>query len=446
MVEPTDHRSSGESFPSDDGRSTMSRWWFAGDERLVMICISTVLVMTGQGIVGPVLPLFARDFGVGTAVVGLTFTAFGLARMVLNIPAGLWADRRGRRVLLVGGPLVTAVGMIGSGLAPSIWILLGWRLVAGAGSALYMTGAQIYLIDIAGPDRRARYIATNQGALFLGVSFGPALGGLLTDWLGFRAPFLVVGLAAFGTAIYSWYRLPETGDRFRLDTVGPEGARRGHGAETTASDDPADETGEDDEALNLASLWRSPQFIAIGLVSFSVFCIRGARQSLVPLHASETFGLGPGEIGLIFAAISLVGFVLISPAGRAADRLGRRLAIVPPGYVGAFGMLVAAAASSSQGFVVGLLISAVGLGVTGPAPAAFVADIAPERLRGSVLGVYRTWGDLGIVLSPPLSGLLADGASIAWALAANGLLLGVTVTWFVVAGRDRVPRGVPVDR
>ncbi|MCP4225511.1 MAG: MFS transporter, partial [Actinomycetia bacterium] len=98
-----------------------------GDERLVVICGSTVLVMAGQGVVGPVLPIYARDFGVSTAVVGLTFTAFGLARLLLNIPAGIWADRAGRRFLLVGGPIVTSIGMIGSGLAPTIWALLAWR-------------------------------------------------------------------------------------------------------------------------------------------------------------------------------------------------------------------------------------------------------------------------------------------------------------------------------
>ena len=87
---------------------------FASDERLLVICGSTVLVMAGQGMVGPVLPLFARDFGVSAAVVGLTFTAFGLARLLLNIPAGIWADRRGRRFLLVGGPLITSIGMLGS--------------------------------------------------------------------------------------------------------------------------------------------------------------------------------------------------------------------------------------------------------------------------------------------------------------------------------------------
>ena len=121
--------------------------------------------MAGQGLVGPVLPLYARDFGVSATVVGLTLTVFALARLILNIPAGLIADRFGRRILLVGGPILTSIGMFGSGFANSISSLLIWRFVAGAGSAFYMSGALIYLIDIAPSNRRARYIATNQWAL-----------------------------------------------------------------------------------------------------------------------------------------------------------------------------------------------------------------------------------------------------------------------------------------
>ena len=117
--------------------------------------------MAGQGVVGPVVPLYARDFGVSASVVGLTLTVFALARLILNVPAGLIADRCGRRVLLIGGPILTSIGMFGSGFANSIESLLVWRFVAGAGSAFYMSGALIYLIDIAPPDRRARYVATN---------------------------------------------------------------------------------------------------------------------------------------------------------------------------------------------------------------------------------------------------------------------------------------------
>jgi MFS family permease len=379
-----------------------------------VICGSTVLVMAGQGVVSPILPLFARDFGVSAAMVGLTFTAFGLARLLLNIPAGIWADRRGRRFLLVGGPLVTSIGMIGSGLAPSIWVLLVWRLVAGAGSALYMTGAQIYLVDIADPTQRARYIATNQGALLVGISSGPAIGGLLAEGFGLRAPFLVVGAAAVLTSVYGWYRLPETRDQV---------------AAVAASMDRVDRSVR-------RAFFRSRPFIAIGLVTASIFSIRGSRQTLVPLYGADEFGLGAGQIGLIFTGLGVVGLVLIAPAGWSADRFGRKPLIVPTGYLAAVGAVAAAYAPTAGLFVSGLLFSAIGTGIAGPAPAAFVADIAPRQLRGSAMGTYRTWGDLGIVLSPPLSGALADVTSIPAALAANGVFLALTCTWFLVAAPE----------
>ena len=113
-------------------------------------------------------------------MVGLTLTVFALARLILNVPAGLIADRFGRRLVLIGGPILTSIGMFGSG-HNSIESLLVWRFVAGAGSAFYMSGALIYLIDIAPPDRRARYVATNQWALSVGVALGPGVGGLIAE-------------------------------------------------------------------------------------------------------------------------------------------------------------------------------------------------------------------------------------------------------------------------
>ncbi len=386
--------------------------------------------MAGQGVVGPVLPLFARDFNVSAAVVGLTFTAFGLARLLLNIPAGIWADRRGRRFLLVGGPVVTAIGMIGSGLAPSIWVLLGWRFVAGAGSALYMTGAQIYLIDIAKPEERGRYIATNQGALLVGVSAGPAIGGVLADLYGFRAPFLVVGVSAALTAVYGWYRLPETRNK----------------ALSLPADDGSASDGSDTPPVKMSGrqFFRSRQFVAVGLVSTAIFSIRGSRQTLVPLYANEVFDLTSGQIGLVFAGLGVVGLVLIGPAGSLADSAGRKPVIVTAGYFAAVGVASAAFAPTAGWFITGLLFSAIGTSISGPAPAAFVADIAPEELRGSAMGTYRTWGDLGIVLSPPLSGLLADVTTIPWAIFANAVFLALAVSWFFLAAREpEEPAGPP---
>jgi DHA1 family multidrug resistance protein-like MFS transporter len=319
-------------------------------EQLIAICISTVLVMAGQGIVSPILPLYADSFGVSTALVGATVTAFGLARLFTNGPAGIVADRSGRRKLLIGGPLVTAVGMFGSGLANTIWVLLGFRFVAGLGSALYMTGATIYLLDIASAEQRGRFIAANQGALLVGVGFGPALGGLIADRYDLSMPFYVVAVAGVLTAVYSFFRLPETWTA----------------AEARAAKD---------TTIGQTSRWallRSHDFLLVGLVTIGVFSVRaGVRQTLVPLQLSESFGLKVDELGVLFTALGLIGVVLIWPAGAATDRFGRKTIIVPTATV--LSGLLADAVSIS--FAIG--VNAVFMGIAAAAFMAFAGSSSP---------------------------------------------------------------------
>ena len=83
-------------------------------------------------------------------------------------------------------------------------------------------------------------------------------------------------------------------------------------------------------------LFRSPSFLAVGLVAAAICSIRGSRQTLVPLYASVEFALGPSRIGLLFTGLGLVGLVLIGPAGFAAPgdltrpAARRAMAALPP--------------------------------------------------------------------------------------------------------------------
>jgi len=359
--------------------------------------------MAGQGVISPVLPLYADSFGVSTLMIGASISAFGLARLVTNVPAGMLADRRGRRMLLVGGPLVTAVGMLGSGLAGSIWVLLVFRFVAGLGSGLYMTGAQIYLLDIAAPDQTGRFIATNQGALLVGVGFGPAIGGLLADAYGLAVPFYVVAGAALATTVYGFVRLPETLAPSRVKSAS-----------------------QDDSGQSRWALLRSTDFLAVGFVSMAIFSIRsGVRQTLVPLQLNQVFGVEVAELGALFTALGVVGMVLIWPAGWAADRIGRKILIVPTALIVSLGIGIVAFADSLTMFIAGLAIAAVGSSITGPAPAAYVSDLVDADQRGAAMGLYRTFGDLGVVVSPIVSGLMADAVSIPFAIGVNAAFIGV---------------------
>ncbi|MEZ4504161.1 MAG: MFS transporter [Dehalococcoidia bacterium] len=408
--------------------------FFRQHERLVAISISTVLVMAGQGVIGPVLPLFAKEFGVGAAAVGLTLSMFALARLILNIPLGLLSDRYGRRILLVGGPIVTAVGMIGSGLSPNIEILLGWRFIAGAGSAMYMTGAMIYLTDISTPETRARFIGTNQGALLLGVSIGPGVGGLIAEFWGLRAPFYVVGVAALFAALYAQFRLPET----RHLALANERADR----ERREKEHQAPTTGRP-----WLTMIRSRDFAAVSLVTMAIFFTRTAsRQTLVPLLSVERLDMSPGVLGAIFTAMSVVNMLLITPAAIGADRFGRKKVIVPSMLGTAGGLMLYAGADTYTMFVVASLALSSAMAIAGPAPAAYAADIAPVEARGLAMGLYRTTGDFGFVVGPPLLGALADATSFSVGLGVNAALAIFAGLFFLLFARETVVRkGVTVE-
>jgi DHA1 family multidrug resistance protein-like MFS transporter len=388
------------------------------NERLTLILVSTALVMSGQGVMAPVLPLFASSFGVGAGAIGLTLSTFALARLILNVPLGILSDRYGRRILLAGGPVVSAVGMLGSGASSDLAELLGWRFVAGAGSAMYMTGAQVYLIDISTPATRARIIGANQGALLFGVSIGPAVGGLLAEVFGFRVPFYAVGAASLLTASFVYFRLPET-----------------HPNPTPRSEPPATHQPNRPAWLRLLS---SRDFAAVAGVTFAVFLTRaGSRMTLMPLLAASSLGYSAGGLGGLFAVMAIINLLGVGPAAWVADRFGRKWAIVPAGVLVAAALLLMATAGDNQTFVAAALLLAIGTATIGPAPAAYVADIAPPDLRGLAMGLYRSAGDAGFLLGPIALGALADATSIQVALAANAGIFVVATTQFGVAARER---------
>ncbi len=405
------------------------------DERLLALCGATFLVMAGQGVVSPVTPLFAKDFGVSTTMVGLTLTVFAAARLVLNVPAGIIADRFGRRVLLIGGPIITSIGMFGSGAAGDIWTLLAWRFVAGAGSAFYMSGALVYLIDIAGPDRMSRYVATNQWALSLGVALGPGLGGLIADRYGLASPFQVVGALAIVAAVYAARRLPET--RSMADTSA--------GADDTTAEGTTDDAPVTSRSAARTLLWSGP-FLALAATTMTIFMIRaGARAVLVPLRADTALGWGPSEIGLVFTLTGAMTLFTLLPAARFADRVGRRHLILFSGVMAGLGPMLIASSTAPTVFVLGNVVMSLGTGTAGPAPSAFAADITPAHIRGLGVAIYRSAGDVGFLLGPFLLGWLSDETSIGTALVVAGALVAAAGAAFMVTQRHHPAAGPRVS-
>jgi MFS transporter, DHA1 family, multidrug resistance protein len=356
----------------------------------------------GFGAIVAVLALYASSFGVGQSAIGVAIAVYGLARFLVAVPAGQLADRAGRRGVLALGGLVTAAGNLLCAYAPTYALFIGGRFVAGAGASLVLIGGTIVLADITTPANRGRTMAIYQGVFLFAVGVGPVPGGLLAERFGLAAPFLVYTIAGAAAAVVAWLAIPET--------------RAGHasGAAIAAAELPAFGT-------QLRLLTGRIGFVLATLVSFMGAVARtGALFNVIPVLARDRLGLSADRIGVGLAVASLVGLALIYPSGVLVDRFGRKLLIVPATLMSAASMLVFIVAPSYGWFLTACVVWSLATGVSGAAPAAYAADVAPPGMNAAAMSAFRMLSDAGYVLGPIALGLVADlfGADVALATAA----------------------------
>lgn len=379
-----------------------------------------ILIMVGFGMIAPILPLYARSFDVSTALVGMLITAFGLARVFANLPTGRLADRIGRRPLILTGPIVTIVGALLAGFAPSFWLLVGARFVQGLGSAISATASMAVLADISTTETRGRIMSVFQGSLLIGASLGPSIGGVLAGVVGLRGVFFVYAGIALVVAIWARLRVFETLDLSNAPQPAPSRAGR-----------------LDRSEGGVASLLTNASFLAISLVSIAIFFTRtGTRATIVPLVGVERLGLSTIGIGNVLTAGSVLNVLALPIAGWSIDRFGRKRTIVPSTIVTSFGVFLFAISPNITTFVAAAMVLGLGTGIAGPAPAAYVADLAKGKSYGMTMGLFRTVSDLGFVVGPVLLGWLADRQSFAFSLYANAALLLVAGIVFILVARE----------
>jgi MFS transporter, DHA1 family, multidrug resistance protein len=384
--------------------------WYKRNNVLIWVCVLIAVNQLGFGSIVPVVPLYARSFGVPQSAIGLTIAIYGLARFLINVPAGKLTDRIGRRGTLAAGSLVTVIGSLLCAVAPAYLPFLGARFVAGAGAALVQTAAQIVLADISTPERRGRNMSTFMGVFAFAVGLGPYPGGILAEHFGLSAPFYAYAVLGAGVAVVAWFRVPET-----------RNLRVGGKATVVAS------LPELSFARQIRLLTAQLGFTLISVVSFSAaFARTGGLFNVIPVLAKERLDLAPDQIGLGLSFVSVASVVLAYPAGVLVDRVGRKAVIVPSCILSGVSFVFFAAAPSFAWYLVACAVWSVALGISSGAPGAYAADMAPPGMNASAMSTYRMLSDAGYVVGPLLLGLIADQAGAISALAVTALLLVVT--------------------
>ncbi len=144
------------------------------------------------------LPTIGKEFALDAVVLGWIPTAYLLAAATLLVPAGRLADIFGRKRIFKYGVIIYTVSCLLLGLSTSVAMLISFRVLQGIAAAMVFSTGVAILTSVFPVAERGKVLGLNIASVYLGLSLGPTLGGLLTQYLGWRSIFLTnvpLGLA-----------------------------------------------------------------------------------------------------------------------------------------------------------------------------------------------------------------------------------------------------------
>lgn len=378
---------------------------------VIVLGIIAFCVAVGFGVLVPVLPVFARNFGVGNFEVGAVVSVFAVMRLATSPFCGRLIDWLGERSVLAVGIGIVALSSGLAGLSQSYFQLLALRGLGGIGSAMFTVSAMTLLLGAVEPTMRGRATGFYQGGFLLGGVAGPAIGGLLAA-ISITAPFFFyAGTLAVAGVVGLVMLRPVV----RADDGGPA---------TVLVAKPLREVLADVRfraacVANLAQGWNS----------------FGVRSSLVPVLVVEVLHRDSSWTGIAFACAAIVQTIVIGPAGAMVDRIGRRIPIVGSAALAAVSILVVPFAPNIFVLIVILCVYGIASAFLGTAPAASVGDAAGAH-GGRAVAIFSMCSDAGAIVGPLVAGALADRVSYPVAFAVGAALLFASSLYAL-----RMPRG-----
>ena len=354
----------------------------------------------------PVVPLFAQDLGAGAVMVGLINSAFLLTTGVCALPLGMLADRWGRKGVVIAGLLISAGTALLLAVSVAPWQLLVIYLFFGLGLAAIGPTLMAYVADLSPASHLGRSYGAYTLAIYSGMSLGPALGGWVADWLGFRLLFVTAAVLVGLVILLAVFFLPGSS-----------------GAPSPASQSPRQQN-------SWRRLFPNRPLLACWLITFGGCFGLGAFITFAPLYIKEQ-GLSVGNIGLVFAVQAAVNALSRLPFGRLSDSLGRRWVQAVVGFLGLGAVLAGFGlahnltqfllAAGALGMVMGLGFTPVG---------ALIAEVVPSADRGLAMGGYNTCIYLGMMFSSALMGGVIHLVGFSGGFALAGLVVALTTGGF----------------
>jgi EmrB/QacA subfamily drug resistance transporter len=163
----------------------------ASKPTLFIIAASSFLTPFLASSVTTALKVIGADFSLSSVGVGWIVSSYLLAAAVFMVPVGKLADIHGQKIFFSAGCLIITVTSLVCGLAPYAWVLMLSRIVQGIGAAMISSTSIAIISSLFTPEKRGKYLGITISSVYIGLTTGPFIGGLVTQHLGWRYLFLI---------------------------------------------------------------------------------------------------------------------------------------------------------------------------------------------------------------------------------------------------------------
>lgn len=382
----------------------MSRTGRKVNAPLIALFLVLFVVSVGFGLVIPILPLLAREFGASALMLGLMTASYAVVQFLFAPVWGQISDRAGRKKVLMIGIGGLALSFILMGFARSYWALFAARVLGGFLSSATLPAAQAMAAELSGGSDRAKAMGLMGAAFGTGFIFGPLIGGALTP-LGFAVPFFTGGVMSLLTVLLAAWVLREPPRR--------ASSRDGAGA-------------VQERSSTLTNMRRAlagagrPYY----LLAFIIMFAQSSQMTSLAYLLTDRFGADSSLVGVVFAISGAVGALMQGAAiGPIIKRLGEPSSMLTGLALGAAAYIGIVVVPTLLLLVVCIVFTAISMSITRP-PATSILSKVTELPQGITMGLQGSFDSLGRVVGPLWAGFAYDhGQSLPFLSAAVALAL-----------------------
>ena len=386
------------------------------------IILMTVFIdVTGFGMVLPLLPFYASEFGAGSTALGVLVASFAFMQFIFTPILGRVSDTMGRRPILLLSILTSVISFLLFAFADSYLLLLLSRIVAGLATELGV--AQAYMSDITSLQDRTAGMGRIGAAHGAGFIIGPAIGGFLSTYHYSTAGFVAAALALINLA-FAFLFLPES----KPVESSPNGS----------SDSPG-------RLTRILRFLSSPTIGLLLMILFIMSLAFSAFPVIMPLLAISLFGLSSSDMSLFFVYIGVVQIIFQGViVGRLAARLGEAQLVPIGALLMTLGVLFMAIFPHLLLFLILSTIMVSGIGVLSTTIPSFISKRTARHEQGQILGVTQSISSIARVPGPVIGGLFYEFAGVQAPFYFSATLLFVaTLIGIHIARRDNRQRERP---